>query len=61
MKELKLRNVHTGVMSMWEYEDGLFGSDSFMKTEKTKNGDFYDVSSLEGSRPENVRSTWWWG
>ncbi|MEE0294643.1 MAG: HAD family hydrolase, partial [Eubacterium sp.] len=35
-------------------EDGLFGSDSFMKTEKTKNGDFYDVSSLEGSRPENV-------
>ena len=35
-------------------EDGLFGSDSFMKTEKTKNGDFFDVSEVPGKRPEGV-------
>ena len=27
-------------------EEGLYGSDSFMLTEKTKNGDFFDVSLL---------------
>ena len=36
-------------------EEGIYGSDSFMITEKTKNGDFYDVSSVNGKRPENVR------
>lgn len=36
-------------------EEGIYGSDSFMITEKTKNGDFYDVSSVNGRRPENVQ------
>lgn len=36
-------------------EEGIYGSDSFMITGKTKNGDFYDVSSVNGRRPENVQ------
>lgn len=36
-------------------EDGIFGSDSFMRTEKTKEGDFFDVSEVSGDRPEGVR------
>lgn len=36
-------------------EEGLYGSDSFMLTEKTKNGDFFDVSLLEGTRPEKIQ------
>lgn len=35
-------------------DDGLFGSDSYMKTPITENGDFYDVSEAEGKRPEGV-------
>ena len=35
-------------------EDGIFGSDSFMYTEKTKKGDFFDVSNVTGKRPEKV-------
>lgn len=35
-------------------EEGIYGSDSFMATERTKEGDFYDVSSVSGKRPENV-------
>lgn len=33
---------------------GIFGSDSFMRTEKTKAGDFFDVSDVPGERPEGV-------
>lgn len=36
-------------------EEGIYGSDSFMITEKTKKGDFFDVSSVNGKRPENVQ------
>lgn len=36
-------------------EKGIFGSDSFMKTEKTAKGDFFDVSEVNGERPEGVR------
>lgn len=34
--------------------DSIFGSDAGMLTEKTKDGDFFDVSNLEGVRPEPV-------
>lgn len=35
-------------------EEGIFGSDSFMYTDKTKAGDFFDVSNVSGKRPEGV-------
>ncbi|MDO4322715.1 MAG: HAD hydrolase family protein [Lachnospiraceae bacterium] len=35
-------------------EPGIFGSDSFMKTNRTENGDFFDVSEVPGDRPERV-------
>lgn len=35
-------------------DEGLFGSDSFMRTEMTKRGDFFDVSDVKGIRPEGV-------
>lgn len=37
-------------------EEGIFGSDSFMRTEVTKRGDFFDVSEVRGERPEGVRA-----
>lgn len=36
-------------------EPGIFGSDSFMRTSKTKEGDFFDVSEVSGERPEGVK------
>ena len=36
-------------------EEGIFGSDSFMYTETTKGGDFFDVSNVTGERPEKVK------
>ena len=39
--------------------DSIFGSDAGMLTEKTKSGDFYDVSDLEGVRPEQVKHLGW--
>lgn len=35
-------------------EEGIYGSDSFMKTEKTAAGEFFDVSEVPGKRPEGV-------
>lgn len=35
-------------------EPGIFGSDSFMCTPNTREGDFFDVSEISGERPENV-------
>lgn len=35
-------------------DEGLFGSDSFMMTEKSCTGDFYDVSEASGKRPDGV-------
>ncbi|MGN0364556.1 MAG: HAD family hydrolase [Suilimivivens sp.] len=37
-------------------ESGIFGSDSFMYTDYTKGGDFFDVSDVPGKRPEWVRT-----
>ena len=37
-----------------EIDDGIYGSDSFMRTELTKDGDFFDVSEIPGRRPEGV-------
>lgn len=34
--------------------DSIFGSDAGMLTEKTFKGDFFDVSNLEGVRPQQV-------
>ena len=36
-------------------EKGIFGSDSFMYTSKTADGDFYDVSNVFGERPLAVK------
>lgn len=35
-------------------EPGIFGSDSFMRTEKSLEGDFFDVSEVNGERPNGV-------
>lgn len=35
-------------------EAGIFGSDSYMITEQTAAGDFFDVSEVEGERPVGV-------
>lgn len=35
-------------------EPGIFGSDSFMRTDETKSGDFFDVSEVKGERPNGV-------
>lgn len=37
-------------------EEGIFGSDSFMRTDLTKAGDFFDVSNVPGTRPEGVEN-----
>lgn len=36
-------------------DKGIFGSDSYMITDMTKKGDFFDVSAAQGIRQENVR------
>lgn len=36
-------------------EEDIFGSDSFMRTQKSQKGDFFDVSEVTGKRPEGVR------
>lgn len=36
-------------------EEGLFGSDSFMMTDLSRGGDFYDVSDVKGERPQGVK------
>lgn len=35
-------------------EEGIYGSDSFMRTDKTEAGDFFDVSEVKGRRPNGV-------
>ncbi|MEG7531612.1 MAG: HAD family hydrolase, partial [Hungatella sp.] len=35
-------------------ESGIYGSDSFMKTDLSKAGRFFDVSDVSGERPEGV-------
>lgn len=55
----KEAGIRAGDCSFWgdEFigmEEGIFGSDSFMLTEKTKAGDFFDVSVAKGIRPEGV-------
>ena len=37
-----------------ELDKGIFGSDSFMITEYSKEGDFFDVSEASGIRPKEV-------
>jgi hydroxymethylpyrimidine pyrophosphatase-like HAD family hydrolase len=35
-------------------ESDIYGSDSFMRTQKTASGDYYDVSEVSGTRPDGV-------
>ena len=60
MKHLMERGINPQDCAFWgdEYvgiEKGIFGSDSFMRTELTFAGDFFDVSSVEGDRPKGVQ------
>lgn len=60
MKHLMERGIKPEDCAFWgdEYvgiEKGIFGSDSFMRTELTSVGDFFDVSSVEGERPDGVQ------
>lgn len=53
-------NITARDCSFWgdEYigmDEGLYGSDSFMITEKTTPGDFFDVSEASGTRPTKVQ------
>ena len=38
-----------------EFEEGVFGSDAYMLTERTKEADFFDVSESDEPVPEGVR------
>jgi len=63
MEELERRfQITAGECCFWgdEFvglEESIYGSDSFMLTEKTKDGDFFDVSTVSGQRPERVVQT----
>lgn len=37
------------------FDECLFGSDSFMLTDKTRHGEFFDVSDTKGLRPNEVQ------
>ena len=60
MEKLMERGISPKECTFWgdEYvgiENGIFGSDSFMLTEKTREADFFDVSSVEGERPNKIK------
>lgn len=60
LKVLEGEGICPGECSFWgdEFvgiEEGLFGSDSFMHTDRSGEGDFFDVSSMAGERPEYVK------
>lgn len=60
LKELdRLYQIKPEECAFWgdEYvgmDEGLYGSDSFMITEASRGGDFFDVSEAPGHRPEPV-------
>ncbi len=59
-KLIKESDIRPSECSYWgdEYvglENGIYGSDSFMFTEATADGDFFDVSDVAGERPEGVK------
>jgi len=51
----ELLTVASGGDEYLEMDDGIYGSDSLMITEKTKDFDFFDVSDADGKRPPQVR------
>ena len=60
MEKLIVRGISPKECAFWgdEYvgiEKSIFGSDSFMLTDKTKEADFFDVSSVEGERPDKIK------
>lgn len=60
LESFKEEGIEAEDCSFWGDEfvgiqEGLYGSDSFMLTPKTEEGDFFDVSSLEGVRPEKIQ------
>ena len=61
-KVVKPAGISTEECCFWgdEYmylDEGIPGSDAYMITEKTSGADFYDVSEIEGKRPEEVKNT----
>lgn len=60
LKELnRLYGITPKECAFWgdEYvgmDEGLYGSDSFMITDASRGGDFFDVSGASGKRPEPV-------
>lgn len=62
LKELdRLYQIKPEECAFWgdEYvgmDEGLYGSDSFMITEASRGGDFFDVSEASGRRPEPVKT-----
>ncbi|MCA9383401.1 HAD family hydrolase [Candidatus Dojkabacteria bacterium] len=58
---LKEKNINPAECAVWGDEfvyisEGLKGSDAHMITDITKDADFFDVSSYELPRPENVKN-----
>jgi hypothetical protein len=60
MSLLEAQGIDASDCCFWgdEYlrmDEGIFGSDSFMITDKTRHCDFFDVSEVPGERPEQVQ------
>lgn len=60
LSQLEKEGIQASDCCFWgdEYlkmDEGIFGSDSFMITEKTKGCDFFDVSQVSGERPKEVQ------
>lgn len=58
-KVLAPAGIESGSCAFWgdEYlalDDGIWGSDAAMITSQSKEGDFFDVGSIPGPRPEKV-------
>ena len=59
LHEFAKENICEAECSFWGdefvgFDEKLFGSDSFMRTLLSQSADFYDVSTIEGIRPDNV-------
>ncbi len=64
LERFKAERITAEDCSFWgdefvEIEHGLYGSDSFMYTEKSKAGDFFDVSAIEGKPPGGSEGARW--
>ena len=60
LERFKAEEITAEDCSFWgdefvEIEHGLYGSGSFMYTEMSKAGDFFDMSAMGGDRPKAVK------